>query len=234
MNDLELNKENQAVSSVIQMLKSALGLIPGMSPFVDLYSNYQQNVQYNNIVDVLKKHSEQIRLIKDILIDNIYINSPMYAKDLLITVQKAKDEFNEEKRLVFASYLTACCHKENSNNPNKDLFLDYIARLDFIDIFILQNLTMFYNGKNVVEYCTSEYNRKHANTVSKLDIQIHVEHLSAIGVIERCDKEEVDRFNQRYGNRQPREKVFKKLNYYQRTYLGNGIYSFLRKAEPQN
>ena len=111
MNDLELNKENQAVSSVIQMLKSALGLIPGMSPFVDLYSNYQQNVQYNNIVDVLKKHSEQIRLIKDILIDNIYINSPMYAKDLLITVQKAKDEFNEEKRVVFASYLTACCHK---------------------------------------------------------------------------------------------------------------------------
>ena len=234
MNDLELNKENQAVSSVIQMLKSALGLIPGMSPFVDLYSNYQQNVQYNNIVDVLKKHSEQIRLIKDILIDNIYINSPMYAKDLLITVQKAKDEYNEEKRVVFASYLTACCHKENSKNPNKDLFLDYIARLDFIDIFILQNLTMYYNGKNVVEYCTYEYNRKHANKVSKLDIQIHVEHLSAIGVIERCDKEEVDRFNQRYGNRQPREKVFKKLNYYQRTYLGNGIYSFLRKAEPQN
>ena len=76
--------------------------------------------------------------------------------------------------------------------------------------------------------------RTQVNKVSKLDIQIHVEHLSAIGVIERCDKEEVDRFNQRYGNRQPREKVFKKLNYYQRTYLGNGIYSFLRKAEPQN
>ena len=234
MNDIELNKVNQVVSSGIQMLKSALAQIPVMAPFVDLYSNYQQNVQYNNIVDVLNKHSKQIRLITDILIDKIYINSPMYAKDLLITVQKAKDEFNEEKRLVFASYLTACCHKENSNNPNKDLFLDYIARLDFIDIFILQNLRINYNGKNAVEYCTYEYNRKHANTVSKLDNQIHVEHLSAIGVIERCDKEEVDRFNQRYGNRQPREKVFKKLNYYQRTYLGNGIYSFLRKAEPQN
>ena len=122
MNDLELNKENQAVSSVIQMLKSALGLIPGMSPFVDLYSNYQQNVQYNNIVDVLKKHAEQIKMISDILIDKLYINSPLYAKDILITVQKAKDEFNEEKRMVFASYLTACCHTENSNNPNKDLW----------------------------------------------------------------------------------------------------------------
>ena len=63
MNDLELNKENQAVSSVIQMLKSALGLIPGMSPFVDLYSNYQQNVQYNNIVDVLRNCFEIIENI---------------------------------------------------------------------------------------------------------------------------------------------------------------------------
>ena len=80
------------------------------------------------IVDVLNKHSEQIRLISDILIDKLYINSPLYAKNILVTVQKANNEFNEEKRIVLASYLTACCHTENSNNPNKDLFLDYIAR----------------------------------------------------------------------------------------------------------
>lgn len=68
MNDIELNKVNQVVSSSIQMLKSALAQIPGMSLFVDLYSNYQQNVQYNNIVDVLTKHSKQIRLITDLII----------------------------------------------------------------------------------------------------------------------------------------------------------------------
>ena len=233
MEGFELGTESLAKSSVIQMVKSALGLIPGMAPVVDLYSNYQQNVQYNNIVDVLQKHSEQIRFISDNLIDKLYVNSPLYAKDLLITLQKAKDEFNEEKRMVFASYLTACCHTENSNNQNKDLFLDYIAKLDFIDIFILQNLSKHYNGKNIVEYSTSKYNVEHEIKVSKLDIQIHVEHLSAIGVIERCDKEDVDRFNRRFGNIQTREKSFNKLNLYQRTYLGDGIYSFLRKAEPQ-
>ena len=63
-----------------------------------------------------------------------------------------------------------------------------------------------------------------------MDIQIHVEHLSSIGVIERCDKEEEDRFNERHGNIQSREKIFKKLNFYQQTCLGDGIYSFLRKA----
>ena len=55
--------------------------------------------QYSN---VLKKHSEQLRLISDILIDKLYVNSPLYAKDILITVQKAKDEFNKEKRLIMA------------------------------------------------------------------------------------------------------------------------------------
>ena len=72
MEGLDLEKESLALSSGIQMVKSALGLIPGLAPLVDLYSNYQQNVQYNNIVDVLKKHSEQIRLISDILIDKLF------------------------------------------------------------------------------------------------------------------------------------------------------------------
>ena len=232
MEDFGLEKDNLALSSSIQMVKSALGLIPGFAPIVELYSNYQQNVQYNNIVDVLNKHSEQIRLISDILIDKIYINSPQYAKDILVTVQKAKNEFNEEKRIVLASYLTACCHTENSKNPNKDLFLDYIARLDFIDIFILNNLSKNYNGKNIIEHCTTKYNSEHELKLSKLDIQIHVEHLSSLGVIERCDKEEVDRFNQRLGNVRPIERNFKKLNFYQRTYLGDGIHSFLSKAKP--
>ncbi len=232
MEDFDLEKDNLALSSGIQMVKSALGLIPGFAPIVELYSNYQQNVQYNNIVDVLNKHSEQIRLISDILIDKFYINSPQYAKDILVTVQKAKDEFNEEKRIVLASYLTACCHTENSNNPNKDLFLDYIARLDFIDIFILNNLSKNYNGENIIEHCTTKYNSEHELKLSKLDIQIHVEHLSSLGVIERCDKEEVDRFNQRRGNVRPIEMNFKKLNFYQRTYLGDGIHSFLSKAKP--
>lgn len=234
MESSELKTENLAMSSGIQMVKSALGLIPGMAPIVDLYSNYQRNVQYNNIVDVLQKHSDQIRLISDILLDKLYVNSHLYAKDLLITVQKAKDEFNEEKRTVFASYLTACCHTENSNNPNKNLFLDYIARLDYLDIFILKHLAMNYNGKNIVEHCTTIYNDEHDIKVSEFDIQIHVEHLSSIGVIERCEKEEVERYNQRSGNVQLREKNIKRLNFYQRTYLGDGIYSFLKKAEPTN
>lgn len=76
------------------------------------------------------------------------------------------------------------------------------------------------------------YNSVHELKLSKLDIQIHVEHLSSLEVIERCDKEEVDRFNQRLGNVRPIERSFKKLNFYQRTYLGDGIHSFLSKAKP--
>ena len=54
MEEFDLEKENLALSSGIQMVKSAFELIPGLSPFVNLYSNNQQNVQYNNIVMFLK------------------------------------------------------------------------------------------------------------------------------------------------------------------------------------
>lgn len=230
MEEFELNKDSLTKSSIIQMLKTALAMFPPLNFAVDLYSNYQQNVQYNNIVDVLHKHSCQLKKIED-FIDKSYMSSIQYAKDMYVTIQRAKDELNEDKRTIYASYITSCCLSENSNDHNKELYLDYIGRLDFIDIFILRNLSKYYNGKDAVEFCTSNYNIYHENKVSKLDIQIHLEHLSSMGVVERCDREEVDKFNQRVGNVKPRGKIFKKFNYYQRTYLGDGIYTFITKAE---
>lgn len=51
-----------------------------------------------------------------------------------------------------------------------------------------------------------------------------------MGLIERCDKEEVDKFNQRVKNVLPRDKSFKNLNFYQRTYLGDELYNYIMRA----
>lgn len=226
-----LQKEKLGSSALIQMVKSAICLCPGLPLLVDQFSNYQHNIQYNNIVDVLQKHESQIKYLTDIVLDKMYMSSPYYAKDILTTIQKAKDELNEEKRLVYASYLTACCHKDNISDKNKDIYLEYIGRIDFVDFFILKTLTKLYNGKNAVEHCTSVYNLHHDDKVSQNDIRIHIDHLSSLGLIERCDKEEVDRFNKRVGNVNNREKIFKRLNLFQRSYLGEGLYQFVIKSK---
>ena len=60
------------------------------------------------ILDNMERHQNFLfEIWKECLIDKLFIKSPLYANDILITVQKAKDEFNEKKRMIFASYHTA-------------------------------------------------------------------------------------------------------------------------------
>ncbi len=211
----DIFKKNIGSSIVTQAIMSALSLCPGLSILVDQYSNYQQTIQYNNIVDVLTTHAEQISKLKDSCLDKSYRTSPDYVKDVLSTIQIAKDELNEEKRKIYATYLTACCHKDNTSDKNKSIYLDYLGRIDFLDCYILKSLTRFYNGRNALENSYLSYKR---------------EHLVSMGLIERCDKEEVDKFNQRVKNVLPRDKSFKNLNFYQRTYLGDELYNYIMRA----
>ena len=159
-----------------------------------------------------------------------YTESPYYVRDILDTMQKAKDELNKEKRRAYALYLTACCHIENNDNINKQIFLDYLGRLDYLDIFILKWLTPHYNGHDAVSSCMSKYNYEHLAHITKVDIMIHLEHLCSLGLIERCDKEEVENFNKRNGNIMSRHTTFKRNNFFQRTVTGDGFVSFIRKG----
>ena len=48
-----------------------------------------------------------------------YINSQEFICDLLRTVDYSKDEIDENKRIMYAKYLTACCHIDNAENRCK-------------------------------------------------------------------------------------------------------------------
>lgn len=115
-----INKENFALSSIIQLVKSAINLaVPELSFVVDQFANYQQTVQYNNIVDILNKHSQQIKLLMEAVINQDYIKSSRYANDVLLTVQKAKDELDSEKGLftllIYLRVVTKIIHLIKTN-----------------------------------------------------------------------------------------------------------------------
>lgn len=229
---VKIHKENYVSSGIIQLVKSAINLVvPGLSVVVDQFANYQQNVQYNNIVDILNKHSQQIKLLMETVINQDYLKSSGYVNDILLTVQKAKDELDEEKRDIYASYLSACCHKDNISDKNKLIYLEILGRINYLDFSILKHLSKRFNGKNAIESCMSSYNLEHKEKIGKLDIQIHLEYLLSLGLVERCDKEEVDTFYQRVKAEIPRRKLFKNYNYYQRTYLGDNLLRFITKSE---
>ncbi len=230
-----LQKENYFTSGIIQAVKSAISMIPELSALsflVDQFTNYQQNVQYNNIVDTLNKHAQQIAFLMDTIVNKDYINSSNYANDVLLTMQKAKDEIDEDKRTVYASYLSACCLNSNILDKNKLIYLDIVGRISYLDFFILEQLTKHFNGKNAIDLCTNTYNSNHKEKIQKIDIQIHLEHLYSLALIERCDKEGIEAFYKRVRSNLPKGKTFKELNYYQRTYLGDSLLKFINKAKP--
>ena len=118
----ELSKSNPEIASLIEFVKSGLSEIPVLAQFIDAFSAYEQTVQTNNIIDVLKTHGMQIEILLAMAKDSVRISSPSYPSDVMLTVQKAKDELNESKRRLYASYLTACCHTENENDTNDEIF----------------------------------------------------------------------------------------------------------------
>ena len=71
-----------------------------------------------------------------------YINSQEFICDLLRTVDYSKDEIDENKRIMYAKYLTACCHIDNAENRCKRMFLELMEKIDGLDFYILKSLKL--------------------------------------------------------------------------------------------
>jgi len=180
--------------------------------------------QTMNIEDTLQKHKEQLEMLKEMVVGELFVNKEKYFEELKAALQKAKDEANEEKRKLYASYLTACCHPENAEKSNRRIFLDLVERIDFNGIRILKGLTTRYNGKEAVDYFTSLFEGE----LSKDDIIIQLDYLTSYRLIEKCTQEEIERFYARLGNVKARRPY--SLSYYKRTALGDALYQFISKG----
>lgn len=179
--------------------------------------------QTKNIEDTLHKHKMQLEMLKEMVVGEFFVNKERYFEELKAALQKAKDEAAEEKRKLYASYLTACCHPDNSDNGNRRIFLDLVERIEFNGIRILKELTTRYNGQRI-EYFTSLFEGEW----SKNDIIIQLDYLTSYRLIEKCTLEEIERYYARFGNVRIRRPS--NLSFYKRTALGDAFYQFISKG----
>lgn len=180
--------------------------------------------QTRNIEDTLQKHQEQIKILQEIVSGELHIDKAKYLEELKAALQKAKDEANEEKRKLYASYLTACCHPENTKKSYRRIFLDLVERIDFNGIRILKELTTRFNGKEAVDYFISLF----GGEFTKDDIIIQLDYLTSYRLVEKCTQEEIESFYARLGNVKARRPY--NLSYYKRTALGDALYQFISKG----
>ena len=124
------------------------------------------------------------------------------------------------KRIMYAKYLTACCHIDNAENRCKRMFLELMEKIDGLDFYILKSLKNTFDGKNAIERIYSKYNDEYNSDVSKKEVMNHFYYLTSLGLIEMSDQEEVEAFLQKYKECLS-SSTFRKAHLYQRTTLGD-------------
>lgn len=221
MDNVPLSTRNNTIS-VRSFLKAAASATTLGAAIV----SYMNEEQTRNIEDTLQKHQEQLDMLKEIVIGELYVNRERYLEDLKMVLQKAKDEANEEKRRLYASYLTACCHPDNVEQGNKRILLDLVEKIDFTGVRILKDLTTHFNGREAVEHFSHIFEEK----LSKNDIKVQLDYLTSYRIIEQCSQEEIDGFFRSRGNIKMRTRAPRIMLFYKRTVLGDNLYNFISKG----
>ena len=140
---MKMENELEKTSKLKFLLESIVKIVangqhPIMGIGANLYFDYQNALQYNNVVDFLQKLLEHLEWLNEIVLGKLFVEEPVIKKDLMQTIQLAKDEMISEKRDVYASYVTACCHPDNKDWSRKQIYLRKIEQLDYLGIGILK------------------------------------------------------------------------------------------------
>lgn len=215
---------------VCNILKAIGSYCPFTAPIVSLLSDFQNHKQNLLIEDVLKKAFAMIDELDNRVRNMEYINSQEFICDLLRTVDYSKDEIDENKRIMYAKYLTACCHIDNAENRCKRMFLELMEKIDGLDFYILKSLKNTFDGKDAVDRIFSTYKNEYNSEISKRVVMNHFYFLISLGLIEMSDQEEVESFLKKY-NIKLSKRTFIKEHMYQRTTLGDDLYQFISKID---
>ena len=222
----------------MSMLEKELSFIGGASDYcIDsisfssaitrFFKSLHNNEQIENIKDTLQKYESDLEIIKEALLDkDFFRNTPIYEEDFLSVFQKAKDEFNEEKRCLLANYLAACRNPDNIDCISKPVYLRIVEQVNYLDVIILNYLSCYHTEKFIIDHVSCNY-KKEANPD---DIRIHLWGLEPLGLIEKRGAEDLEKMIRRGGNRKllHPENVY----LYKRSGLGNGFYNFIIKGIP--
>ena len=227
---MKMENELDKTSKLKVLLESIVKIVAnGQHPILgvgaNLYFDYQNVVQYNNVVDFLQKLKERLEWLNEIVLGKLFVEEPVIKKDLMQTIQIAKDEMVSEKRDLYASYVTACCHPENKDWSRKQIYLRKIEQLDYLGIGILKILEKHSREDSIVKTMSEDK----AFTDNE-DIRAQLWDLESLGLAEKISAKDYYDTQRRGGNRMVRnpENVY----LYKRTKLGDGLYNFIVKGIP--
>ena len=222
MEEKELSKTTGLKFISIQLLKLAANS-NYIGAIINAFCDGLNTLQINNIIEVVNDLKERVEYIEEKTKIKLHFDNPVFVDDILPTLQKAKDELNEQKRKLYVTFITACIHPDNLDCNNKKIYANYLDQLDYLSIYILNSLDHYCSEKHLIEKIDVDYDKD--------TILVHLLALNSMGLIDKIGAEEFERLHKRFGNIKilHPENVF----FYKRNHLGNGLLSFILKGNPQ-
>lgn len=120
------NNSKEMIESGLLAIASAF---PILSIPASLYRDWQNNIELKSIQETLRLHASELLRHED-KIDEKYLKSDEYLFILHKTINKAKNEFREEKKQIFSDFLTKSCFRRNIDNTDKLIFLEMLDKLE--------------------------------------------------------------------------------------------------------
>ena len=223
MEEITVSKTSAVEFISLQLLKYATNPNP-VAALLNAFCDGLNTLQINNIIEVLNDLKARIDNIEQKTGRNLSFDKIVFEEDILPVLQKAKDGLNSQKRKLYVAFIAACIHPDNLDCSNKGIFSNYLDKLDYLSIYILNSLETYLTEKQLVEKIGSKYD---VNA-----IHVHLWDLKANDLVEKINAEEFERLHRRYGNiklRHP-ENVF----LYKRNRFGGELLKFIIKGMPKD
>lgn len=223
----EMYDKEEIYELSIASVKTIISKISGYSEMVQLFDYFENTIQKKNIQEVLHTHTEQINFLTEQMLDRFYMKSPEYIYDVISTLKEAKHTQCQQKRLVLAKYITACCYIQNRDSKNKHIFLNYLTRLDYIDIKIIEYLTTDFNALGTPKSFYDRYKDELNLTID--DTETHFIYLMSLGIADRIPDEFLKQYIPRLFTGNKRVDLINRQHrtVYVRSILGEQLIDFL-------
>lgn len=188
--DNNINKilSNPVVESIISLTKGVLASFPYTSVLSSLFGDWQNHVQFSAIQDTLEKHLKLLNELEQQTINKEFVQSEEYGQILLQTITKAKDEIREDKRTLFANFLTSCCVVKNADYDYKRMYLEIIDRLNPLDVLLLDCTENTYSNFATSFFVFSRLNKKNEIFLEEYEIIPHLDYLTSMGLLVKVDQ----------------------------------------------
>ena len=222
MEEITVSKTSAVEFISLQLLKYATNPNP-VADLISAFCDGLNTLQTNKIVEVLNELKARIDNIEEKSGRNLYFDKVVFEEDILPVLQKAKDGVNAQKRKLYVAFMAACIHPDNLDCKNKGIFSNYLDKLDYLSIYILNSLGWSLTEKKLIEKIDSKYD---ANV-----ILVHLWDLKANNLVDKISAEEYERLVRRYGNIKLRDS--QNVFLYKRNKFGDELLNFIIKGMPK-